>query len=132
MQRLSQIEGVGQVIVGGGSLPGVRVEVNPTQLNGYGLGLRDVANVLSQQNANAPKGQISDDATTADITVNDQLLQAADYQPLIVGYHNGDAVKLSDFADVVDSVRRRSRGRLRQRQAQRAPGDLQAAAGEHD
>ncbi|MGO8702412.1 MAG: efflux RND transporter permease subunit, partial [Candidatus Brocadiia bacterium] len=104
MQRLSQIEGVGQVIVGGGSLPGVRVEVNPTQLNGYGLGLRDVAGVLSQQNVNAPKGQISDDETTADITVNDQLLQAADYQPLIVGYHNGDAVKLSDFANVVDSV----------------------------
>ncbi len=103
MQRLSQIEGVGQVIVGGGSLPGVRVEVNPTQLNGYGLGLRDVAKVLSQQNANAPKGQISDDTTTADITVNDQLLQAADYQPLIVGYQNGNAVKLSDFADVVDS-----------------------------
>jgi multidrug efflux pump len=104
MQRLSQIEGVGQVIVGGGSLPGVRVEVNPTQLNGYGLGLRDVAAVLSRQNANAPKGQISDDTTTADITVNDQLLQAADYQPLIVGYQNGDAVKLSDFANVVDSV----------------------------
>ena len=103
MQRLSQIEGVGQVIVGGGSLPGVRVEVNPTQLNGYGLGLRDVANVLSRQNVNAPKGQISDDATTADITVNDQLLQAADYRPLIVGFQNGDAVKLSDFADVVDS-----------------------------
>src|SRR5208283_2420666 len=104
MQRLSQIEGVGQVIVGGGSLPGVRVEVNPTQLNGYGLGLRDVANVLSRQNVNAPKGQISDETTTADITVNDQLLQAADYRPLIVGYQNGDAVKLSDFADVVDSV----------------------------
>ena len=119
MQRLSQIEGVGQVIVGGGSLPGVRVEVNPTQLNGYGLGLRDVADVLSQQNANAPKGQISDDETTADITVNDQLLQAADYQPLIVGYHNGDAVKLSDFADVRGFGRRHSRGRLRQRQARR-------------
>ena len=104
MQRLSQIDGVGQVIVGGGSLPGVRVEVNPTQLNGYGLGLRDVAAVLSRQNANAPKGQVSDDATTADITVNDQLLQAADYQPLIVGYQNGNAVKLSDFASVVDSV----------------------------
>jgi multidrug efflux pump len=104
MQRLSQIEGVGQVIVGGGSLPGVRVEVNPTQLNGYGLGLRDVASVLSQQNVNAPKGQISDDETTADITVNDQLLTAAGYQPLVVGYHNGDAVKLSDFADAVDLV----------------------------
>src|SRR5208337_766970 len=66
MQQLSQVNGVGQVIVGGGSLPGVRVEVNPTQLNAYGLGLRDVANVLSRQNVNAPKGQISDETTTAD------------------------------------------------------------------
>ena len=60
MQRLSQIPGVGQVVVGGGSLPGVRVEVNPTQLNAYGLGLRDIAILLSQQNANLAKGQLSD------------------------------------------------------------------------
>jgi multidrug efflux pump len=104
MQRLSQIPGVGQVVVGGGALPGVRVEVNPTQLNGYGLGLPDVANVLSNQNANLAKGQISDDNTTADIAVNDQLLKAVDYRPLIIGYHNGDAVKLADVADVQDSV----------------------------
>ncbi len=104
MQRLSQIDGVGQVVVGGGALPSVRIEINPTQLNGYGLSLLDVANVVSAQNVNAPKGQISDDETTADITVNDQLLEAKDYQPLIVGYQNGAAVKLSDFASVVDSV----------------------------
>jgi multidrug efflux pump len=104
MQRLSQIPGVGQVVVGGGALPSVRVEVNPTQLNGYGLGLLNVANLLSNQNANLAKGQFSDDQTTADIAVNDQLLKAADYRPLIVGYHNGDAVKLADVADVEDSV----------------------------
>jgi multidrug efflux pump len=103
-QRLSQIEGVGQVSVGGSSLPGVRVEINPTQLNNYGLGLQDVASLLSKQNANSPKGQISDDTGTADITTNDQLLKAEYYKPLVVGYHNGAAVKLSDFADVVDSV----------------------------
>ncbi len=103
-QRLSQIEGVGQVSVGGSSLPGVRVEINPTQLNNYGLGLQDVASLLSKQNANSPKGQISDDQGTADITTNDQLLKAESYKPLVVGYHNGAAVKLSDFADVVDSV----------------------------
>ncbi len=104
MQRLSQIPGVGQVVVGGGALPGVRVEVNPTQLNSYGLGLLDVATILNGQNANLAKGQFSDDQKTADITVNDQLLKAVDYKPLIVGYHNGSVVKLSDVADVQDSV----------------------------
>jgi multidrug efflux pump len=103
-QRLSQIQGVGQVSVGGSSLPGVRVDVNPTQLNSYGLGLQDVAAMLSQQNANSPKGQITNDATSADITTNDQLLKAVDYMPLVVGYHNGAAVKLSDIANVQDST----------------------------
>jgi len=103
-QRLSQIQGVGQVNVGGSSLPSVRVELNPTQLNSYGLGLQDVSAMLSRQNANLAKGQIWDNDTTADIVTNDQLLKAADYKPLVVGYHNGAAVKLSDIADVQDSV----------------------------
>src|SRR3984957_18574707 len=103
-QKLSQIQGVGQVFVGGSSLPAVRVEVNPTQLNAYGLGLQDVRNMLSQQNANLPKEQISDGLVTADILTNDQLLKADYYKSLIVGYHNGAAIKLSDIADVQDSV----------------------------
>ena len=103
-QRLSQVQGVGQVSVGGSSLPGVRVDVNPTQLNGYGLGLQDVASLLSRQNANAPKGQIATSDTTMDITSNDQLMKAVDYMPLVVGYHNGAAVKLSDVANVQDST----------------------------
>jgi multidrug efflux pump len=103
-QRLSQIEGVGQVSVGGSSLPGVRVDVNPTQLNSYGLGLQDVASMLSHQNANSPKGQIVDDTTSADIVTNDQLLKAVNYMPLVVGFHNGAAVKLSDIATVTDST----------------------------
>ena len=103
-QRLSQVQGVGQVSVGGSSLPAVRVDVNPTQLNGYGLGLQDVASMLNRQNANTPKGQITDGATSADITTNDQLLKAADYMPLVVGYHNGAAVKLSDVAEVQNST----------------------------
>ncbi len=103
-QRLSQIQGVGQVNVGGSSLPSVRVELNPTQLNSYGLGLQDVSAMLSRQNANLAKGQIWDNNTTADIVTNDQLLKAADYKSLVVGYHNGAAVKLSDIADVQDSV----------------------------
>ena len=103
-QKLSQIQGVGQVTVGGSSLPSVRVELNPVQLNGYGLGVQDVQKMLSVQNANLPKGQISNGETTADIITNDQLLKADYYKPLIVGYHNGAAIKLSDVADVQDSV----------------------------
>jgi multidrug efflux pump len=103
-QRLSQIEGVGQVTVGGSSLPAVRVELNPTRLNSYGLGLQDVNAMLSTQNANLAKGQITDGNTTADIVANDQLLKAKYYKDLIVGYHKGAAIKLSDVADVEDAV----------------------------
>ena len=103
-QRLSQVQGVGQVTVGGSSLPGVRVDVNPTQLNSYGLGLQDVAMMLNKQNANSPKGQISNNTTTLDVASNDQLLKAVDYMPLVVGYHNGAAVKLADVANVQDST----------------------------
>ena len=103
-QKLSQIDGVGQVTVGGSSLPAVRVEVNPTALNKYGLGLEDVRNMLSVQNVNRPKGQIADDTTTSDLATNDQLLKASDYRPLIVSYQNGAALKLSDVANVQDSV----------------------------
>ena len=103
-QRLSQVDGVGQVSVGGSSLPGVRVDVNPTQLNSFGLSLESVRQMLSQQNANIPKGQLSDGTSTRDIAANDQLLKADEYKSLIVGYHNGAAIKLSDIADVENSV----------------------------
>jgi multidrug efflux pump len=103
-QRLSQIPGVGQVVVGGSSLPAVRVELNPTQLNAYGLGLEDVRTMLSVQNANSPKGQLANGTTTSDLAANDQLLRAADYAQLIVSYRSGAAVKLSDVATVQDSV----------------------------
>jgi len=103
-QKLSQIQGVGQVVVGGSSLPAVRADVNPTQLNATGLGLEDVRNVLSQQNANLAKGQIATNTTTSDLAANDQLLKAAEYRPLIVGYSNGSAIRLSDVANVQDSV----------------------------
>jgi multidrug efflux pump len=103
-QSLSQIDGVGQVFVGGSSLPAVRVEINPVQLEHCGLSLTNVQNVLKQANANLAKGQFSDDNTTADITSNDQLMKAEFYRPLVIGYHNGAAVQLQDVADVVDSV----------------------------
>jgi len=103
-QKLSQIQGVGQVSVGGSSLPSVRVDVNPTQLNNYGLTLASVQAVLSTQNADFAKGQLTDGAVTADIVANDQISKAADYKPIIIGYHNGGAVRLSDVADVTDGV----------------------------
>jgi multidrug efflux pump len=102
-QRISQVPGVGQVTVGGSSLPAVRVELNPMQLNSYGLGLQDVASMLATQNSNLAKGQIADGSTSRDIVANDQLLKADFYKPLIVGYNNGAAIKLSDVADVEDS-----------------------------
>jgi len=103
-QRLLQIEGVGQVSIGGGTLPAVRVDVNPTQLNSYGLSLEDVKSMLGKQNANMAKGQLANGMVTADVLANDQLLKAVDYKPLVVAYHNGAAVKLSDIANVLDSV----------------------------
>jgi multidrug efflux pump len=103
-QRLSQIEGVGQVVVGGGAGPSVRVEVNPTQLESFGLTLAQVQAVLSQQNAHEAAGQIVDGDTTADIITNDQMHHADQYRPLIVGMHNGTAIRLEDIADVEDGA----------------------------
>ncbi len=103
-QKLSQIQGVGQVNVGGGATPSVRVEVDPMKLQGYGLTLANVQSMLSLQNADTPRGQLADGQTTADIITNDQISHAEDYKPLIIGYHNGSAIRLSDVADVVDST----------------------------
>jgi len=101
-QKLSQIRGVGQVSVGGGTGPSVRVEVNPTLLNSHGLTLQNIQSVLSQQNAHEPAGQISDGTTTADIVTNDQISNADQYKPLIIGYKNGAAIRLSDVAEVTE------------------------------
>ena len=103
-QKLSQIDGVGQVTVGGSALPGVRVELNPTQMTNLGVGLEDVRTVLAAANANRPKGEVADDNQTWGISTTDQLLKAEDYQPLIVRYNNGSVVQLSDIAWVRDSV----------------------------
>jgi len=103
-QKLSQIQGVGQVNAGGGALPSVRVEVNPTKLSSFGLTMADVQSVLRLQNSALAKGQITDGVTSADILANDQISHAVDYKPVIVGYNNGAAIHLSDVADVIDSV----------------------------
>ncbi len=103
-QKLSQIQGVGQVFVWGGALPAVRVDVNPALLNAQGLGLDDVRATITAANLNRPKGDLYNGTTTWSIATTDQLMTAADYQPLILRYRNGNAVRLADVAQVTDSV----------------------------
>jgi multidrug efflux pump len=103
-QKLSQVPGVGQVTVGGSALPGVRIELNPTQLNKYGIGLEQVRTALGAQNANTPKGRLSDNRRTYELGANDQMFTAAEYAPLIIGYSNGAPVRVSDVGEAVDSV----------------------------
>jgi multidrug efflux pump len=103
-QRLSQVSGVGQVVVGGSSAPAVRINVNPTQLNGYGLQLDDVRAAIAAQTANEAKGSFSDANGRWEISANDQLMKAEDFTPIIVSYRNGAPVKLTDVAKVQDSV----------------------------
>lgn len=103
-QKLSQIEGVGQVYVAGGSLPGVRVELNPTTLNKYGIGLEQVRTVLASANVNRPTGQLISADKFSNIKTTDQLFTADVYKPLIIAYRNGNPVRLGDVANVINSV----------------------------
>ena len=103
-QKLAQVKGVGQVFVGGSALPGVRIELNPTALNKYGIGLEDVRSVLAAANANTPKGHFSDGQRMWEVGANDQFFKAIDYKPLLVAYRNGSAVRVSDVGEAVDSV----------------------------
>ena len=103
-QRLSQVDGVGQVGVGGAALPSVRVELNPAALNAHGIGVEAVRTAIQADNPNRPKGYIENDTLHWQIQANDQEKTAAGYQPLIVGYNKGAPVRLSDVADVIDSV----------------------------
>ncbi len=103
-QELSQISGVGEVIISGAALPAVRVELNPQSLFHYGIGLEDIRSALSSTNANSPKGDVDIGAQRWQIYTNDQSNRASDYKPLTVAYRNGDAVRLDEVADVQDGV----------------------------
>ncbi len=103
-QKLSQVDGVGQVTIGGSSLPAVRVELNPRALFKYGIGLEDVRAALASANANSPKGAIEFGGRHYQIYTNDQARLAAQYRSLVIAYRNGAAVRLSDVAEVLDSV----------------------------
>ncbi|HKD27494.1 MAG TPA: efflux RND transporter permease subunit, partial [Xanthobacteraceae bacterium] len=101
-QKLSQIEGIGEVVVGGSSLPAVRAELNPSALFKYGIGLEDVRAALASANAHSPKGAIETGDRHYQIYDNDQATAANQYKPLIVAYRNGAPVRLADVGDVVD------------------------------
>jgi multidrug efflux pump len=103
-QALSQIDGIGLVAISGGSLPAVRVELNPLALSKYGIGLEDVRAALASANAHCPKGTIEDGDRLYQIHSNDQANRAADYRPLVIAYRDGAPVRLTDLAQVRDSV----------------------------
>jgi multidrug efflux pump len=105
-QKISQIQGVGQVFVGGSSSPAVRVELNPMQLGANGIGLEAVRTALTAANANRPKGAFQDADHRWTIRDNDQIFKAPDYAPIIAGYNSqtGAPVRISDLGTVTDSV----------------------------
>ena len=103
-QQISQVKGVGEVTIGGASLPAVRVELNPLALARYQIGLEDVRAALASANANAPKGAIEIDDRHLQIYTNDQASKAEQYRQLVVAYRNGRPVRLTDVGDVTDSV----------------------------
>jgi len=103
-QRLSQVEGVGQVTVGGGALPAVRIELDPNKLSANGISLEQVRSAVVATNANRPKGMLEDGSRYWQIVANDQAKQASEYAPLVLSYKNGAALRLRDAADIQDSV----------------------------
>lgn len=102
-QKIAQVDGVGQVNVGGGSLPGVRIELNPTVLNKYGISLADVQQAVAAQNINRPKDQFVNATSLSEIVTNDQMFTANLYKPLIIAYRDNQPVRLSDLGYVIDS-----------------------------
>ena len=103
-QKLSQVQGVGQALVGGASLPAVRVDLNPDALSGYGIGLEQVRQAIATANVKRPKGRLQNNERLWEISANDQIFAAADYRPLVVAFRGGKPVRLSDIAAVKDSV----------------------------
>jgi multidrug efflux pump len=103
-QKLSQVDGVGQVIVGGAAKPAVRVKVDPRQLSQMGIGLDEIRGALASVNANSPKGELANRTTAWTLTATDQLFDADQYRPVIVGYKNGAPIGLGDIAEVESSV----------------------------
>jgi multidrug efflux pump len=130
-QALSQIYGIGRVWISGGSLPAVRVELNPLALFKYGIGLEDVRAALASANARSPKGMIEDGGRLYQIQANDEAKHAIDYRSLVIAYRNGAPVRLTDVAEVRDSVENLRNIGLVQRQAGGSGGPLPRADCQH-
>ncbi len=130
-QKLSQIEGVGTVFVGGGSLPAVRVELNPNVVHKYGLGMEDVRAFLGSTNVNRPKGGLDDAFHSREIRTNDQLFKAVDYKDLIVAIRNGAPVHLKDLGAGGGLGGGRAQRGSPKRQDRGDGGHLQVAGGQH-
>jgi len=103
-EKISQIKGVGQVFVGGGQQPAVRVQVDPVALNGVGLGLEDVRKAIAATTSNQPKGTLVGNTQTLTVAANSQLFRAESFRAIILTYQNGAAIRLGDVADVFDDV----------------------------
>ncbi|MCP1456009.1 efflux RND transporter permease subunit [Pseudomonas sp. P9_35] len=103
-QSLSQVSGVGEVQIGGSSLPAVRIELEPHLLNQYGVALDDVRTAVADSNVRRPKGSVEDDRRMWQVQANDQLEKAKDYETLIIRYQDGSVLRLKDVAKVTDSV----------------------------
>ena len=130
-QKVSQVDGVGQVFVGGGSLPAVRVELDPGPMNSYGIGLDDVAAVIQTTSVSQPKGQLANGSETLEIQCNDQLHKAEEYRPIIVRYSNGAPVRLSDLGDCGGFGPGCAGGGFGKRQAGGNAGHFPVAGGQH-
>src|SRR5205823_13592405 len=103
-QKISQLPGVGLVSLSGGQRPAVRIQVNPTALASYDLGLEDLRTAIAAANVNQAKGNFDGPQRAYTIGANDQLLSSQEYRPLIVAYRNGAPVQLSDVAEVIDAA----------------------------
>ena len=103
-QKLMQLEGVGDVFVGGGSQPAVRIELHPKQLSSYGISMEKIRDLINNTNVNRPKGFVGNDDVKWKIEANDQAKTASDYMPLIIHHTDNRAIRISDVADVTDSV----------------------------
>ena len=103
-QKISQLPGVGLVSISGGQKPAVRIQVNPTQLSAHGINLEDVRTAIQQTSLDQAKGNFDGPQQDYQIQSNDQLLTSADFENVVIAYHNGSPVKLSDVATVVNGV----------------------------
>src|SRR5580658_49257 len=103
-QKIAQLPGVGLVSISGGQKPAVRVQVNPTALSSYGINLEDVRTALQQASLNLAKGNFDGPHQDYQIQANDQLLTSGDFKSVVVAYHNGSPVVLSEVANVIDDV----------------------------